>query len=172
MANAAMALALAVIALGCASACAADGKPPEPAPPSPPGTPEPAPPPSPTPSPMPSTVTVTAPASELPLPAFSSLPSALALTVDAIDNPAEQPCSLRVWMHEPPPSQRSAELGGFAPYPASTPGTFVLRLPEEARQLLERTQGLATITVALEPIDSARPLREPLRVTLGARAWQ
>lgn len=124
---------------------------------------------------MPSYVTITTPASQLPLPAFSSLPAVLELTVTAIDNPAEQAFSLRVSMQAPSPSPSGAssvELGGFAPYPASKPGTFVLRLPEAARALLQRAQANATITVALEPIDAARPLREPLRVTLGARTWQ
>jgi hypothetical protein len=133
---------------------------------------------------MPSFVTIAAPARDLPLPAFPSVPSVLTLPVAAIDNPTEQAFSLRVSLQawsaasgdrltptgSDPPA--SVELGSVTPYPASNPGTFVFRLPETARALITRVQGRASLTVALEPIDAARPLREPLRVTLGALAWQ
>jgi len=118
-------------------------------------------------------LTASAPRQELVLPAFSTAPTTLALTITAIENPAGLAFSVSAsatWRGGDG-AIAEADLGNITPFPADRPGMFLVSLPEPGRAILGHTEGRLTVILSLQAI-AERPLVEPLKVTLAAPRWR
>ena len=119
------------------------------------------------------TLTATAPRQSVAIAAQPAASTTVVVAIAAIDNPSRQPFSLAVsvaWSGDG--TTTDEPIGTVTPYPSTRPGSFTLGIPEGARTWLARTDGQLSLQVALTPIDPARPLVDPLRVTLGDATWR
>jgi hypothetical protein len=108
----------------------------------------------------------------LPLPAG---PTTLTLTITGVEDPPAQAFSVGasvVWTAAAGRAPSVQPLGSVTPYPPTQPGRFVLGVPDAARQLLARRDGVLSVRLALQPVAADRPLVEPLRVTLADPTWR
>lgn len=119
------------------------------------------------------TLTASTPRQELPISAFAA-PASLTLSLTAIDNPSSQAFSVGVGVtwRSADGSSVNEDIGNITPYPASAPGSFLLSVPQAARELLARRQGRLSLRLSLLPIAADRPLVEPLKVTVGDLTWR
>lgn len=129
------------------------------------------------------TLTAGAPRQALAIAPLPAAPTTLILPITAIDNPSAHAFSLRasvVWSNAGAGVPGAPEVAGtieeavgsVTPFPSAEPGSFVLGIPEPARNLLSRREGLLTLRLTLQPIARDRALVQPLRVTLGEPAWR
>lgn len=125
-------------------------------------------------SPMAAVLTASSPRHELPLAVFAVAPTAVTLTIAAIDNPSSQAFSLAagvVWTSRG--GRRTVEpLRPVTPFPPSRPGSFVIMLDAPVRSLLGHSDGHLALQLAVQPIAADRPLAEPLRVSISAPVWR
>lgn len=105
------------------------------------------------------------PAFDFAVPSFAASATTLAVPISEIDNPGEQPFSVRVsvtWSGEGDGAV-TVEIGRIVPPPGST-GTFLLPLPAAVRELLRKREGKLRLRLAVRTArpNPASPASQPL----------
>jgi hypothetical protein len=117
---------------------------------------------------VPSTTALTPDRPEVRLaPTVSGRPEVLDLAIGPVGNPARAGFVVRVGLETVGGGRSEYPLGEVTTFPSDAPGTFALRLPDDAVRELE-AGAKATVVLHLEPVAADMPLPEALRLTVAS----
>jgi hypothetical protein len=111
---------------------------------------------------------------EFPLGAVPEAPAAAEVALLRITNPSGEAFAIQVSLvpADGEGTGRIVELGSFTPYPADRTGSYLVTVPNPAKEVLKSGDPGTRVRVSLEPVAPDRPLPTPLEVVLTEPVWR